>query len=349
MNTIDDLFQYLEALRLINSTPFYPSYAHMKWATTCMRTLYLIDPQVWDISIMSIKDKRLGDVIEMIKIENNSYIDYYSKKEEFLLEQTDYKKVYSLVEIEVDRKYYFKGLEAEREWKKYNDAFWTCNNATRLYNSMDCRPDQKEEDLQIIQKYLDELYDIVGYPVHIEKVNEEHELYRKKRREAEQRVREIASKRSEYHHELDKDIDGDVYQHIYRIVSDVAKAIENCGFAKKPPQKAVKERSKRTRQPSYNSLRESIQDDNTYNSLIRAAKGYMGEFKNKLDPQFGFYVFNLLKAKNKIDCTQELFAELLIDHFGKERSTFKPHSISSGQDRYDSNRSEWLEKNFKIE
>lgn len=341
MNTIDDLFQYLATLRKVNSTPFSPSYDHLKLMKTYMDTLSLIDPQLWDISIMSIKDKRLGDVVKTIKKENSKYIEYYSKNEEYLQEQTDWRKIYSLVQQEVDRRFNYEQSEAIKEWNKYNDAFRTCNHATRLYNSMDCRPGQEEEDLRIIRQYLDELYDIVGYPVHVEKVNDEHELYREKRREAERKLEEIKSKKSDYHSELEKGIDADVYDLIYRIVSDVAREIENCERGIEPQQKQERNRPRKTK-PKYANLQECIRDKNALDSLEKAAKGYMGNFNEKIDTQFCYFVFKLLKDRKKIDCAQDHFAQLLINHIGEDKVTFKPHSASSGRHCNDPKRKEWL-------
>ena len=349
MNTIDDLFQYATMLRKINSTPFFSSYSHIKTITAYMRALSIIDPQLWDITIMGINDKRKNDVIKLIEKENSKFISLYSKNESFLEEQTSYSKLHKLIETEADKLLYFDQIEAQKEWKKYCEAFDTCNHATRIYNSMDCRPSRKEEDLKDIRDYLDELYDIVGYPVHIEKVNEEHEKLRIKKKEADQKIDEIRKRRDEFIKGLRKEVEDDVYGHIFRIVQDLAEAMENNHSCQATQQKKEnKERRKRSPFPTYNSLRECIKNENAFALMKKAADQYMREFNTLIDTQFAYYAFKLLKDKKLLDCAQEHFANLMIDELEKSNCSFKPHSISSGKSRYNDDRDYWLKINFKI-
>ena len=167
---------------------------------------------------------------ELIISTCDAFSDIYVSREEDWDKQCSVDNVYSLVDKRASSDFYFEEKEAQDEAQKWSRIFRKYNDVTRLYNSMECRPDEKKKDMQILHGYLEELYDMVGRPVSLENINIEHDEAHSTLREKEKKVETVSSHKRESRYAYLKQIDSDVINIIYCYALDL-----RCGLV--PPVK----------------------------------------------------------------------------------------------------------------
>lgn len=92
---------------------------------------------------------------------------------------------------------------------------------------MDCRPGQEAGDMQIIKGYMDELYDMIGHPINLENINEEHDDAYETLRQKEKEKEEIADKKRKRFYELSEMIDTDVLYSISSYAESLVRALSS--------------------------------------------------------------------------------------------------------------------------
>lgn len=170
-------------------------------------------------------DKLFKEKGQAIIAECKRFEELYIAKRRRFDKQCSSMEVASLIKKTAEQEFKFELDAVCKEASRWQTIYNKYNDITRLYNSRNCRPGQ--EDMKIIDGYREELYDMVGHPIYLEKVNEEHnEAYRtweQKKKEKEEIGRNIEKR----YYELRKKVDDNVLSRISDYSRKIKAAFSN--------------------------------------------------------------------------------------------------------------------------
>lgn len=365
MTAVETLFDYLrtirEAKKYISNKGENLSTDDMIALTSLARHLSTLEPDTTDILAIEVErnypsDETLARIKRKVLSECASFTDLYLKKQECFDKLCSFESVCNLINDKVESEFALSKKATKEEVVKWNNIFRKCNDITRIYNSMDCRPGQEEADMRIINEYKEELYDMIGHPINLEKIHDEHEAIRSTLRLKEKEQNEIADKIRARCYELSEMIDSDVLYSISSYAESLAKAFsseeeipsqdttkistpepEMSGMDQMTSLSAPKQkrgRGRPTKKERYASagitdLKSCFTNESYYNLVVSEIEK---EPVNSIGGDVSYCIVNCLfksgYLKNEVKSTGDL-AKFLINEFPKQ------YHISSGVSSYD--------------
>lgn len=271
------------------------------------------------------------------------FTETYRANKELFDNQCSSEHIYYLINEKVKAEFYFIIKNADKEINKWREIYQKYNDITRIYNSRGCHRDQ-EEDLRIIEMYREDLYDMVGHPVDLKYVNEEHDKAYETMRQKEIEKVEIEDSIRKRINELRTIVDSNVFDTICGYADSLASAFmsdvesivpedaQNCISDSLPTSDANQTRSaqepeqKRGRgRPSKNEVYSNAEitnfkscfiDESYYNQVVGEIKK---EPANSIKGDLSRCICELLiksnKLKSEIRSTKEL-AGFMINELG---------------------------------
>ena len=246
-------------------------------------------------------------------------------------EQCVMRSLITLANTTAKNKYALQVQAAEEEMNKWDRIFSKYNEITRLFNSMDCRPGQEQRDMAVIKKYCEELYDLVGHPVRLETVNEEHDEAYQTKKEKYEALKQLNAMGQRYSSELLQRMEtSGVLPELYDIVTSMKSSLPQ-GFENHREKRGRTPKDKEYDAAGLRDLESCFKDNQMYllfcKCVNREEKPLSGnEIKN---------IFNLLtyhKVLNPVLVSAEKFGDLMIDRFGKKVNISDGHYVHSGLD-----------------
>lgn len=274
-----------------------------------------------------------GEIIEKCDI----FCSAYSNHQEEWDKLCSYSSLQDLVLQESKREFGFKIHCANEEKNKWEKIYKKYNYITRIYNSMDCRPGQEEEDLAIIDEYRNELWDLVGHPIELETINEEHDKAKRIKDEKWNTLDELNRNRQQRAgdllHQIDENIIPDFYDYVLGLrnaldghLSDIGS---NVDVKKRRPGRPKKDEEYES--AGVFDFASSFVDTDKYLKV----KEVIEEKDHQLSGNEIYYLFEVLQSNNWIKSSLksvETFADFLIMALGERVKISKGRYVYSGQD-----------------
>lgn len=366
MTAVETLFDYLRTIRetniyLSNKRGEKLSADDMIALTTLARHLSKLEPDKTNILAIEVEwsrtsDETLAKTKRAILSECANFNELYLERQECYDKQCSYRNVVQLINEKAESEFSVSKNTANDEVMKWDNIFHKYNDITRLYNSMDCRPGQEEKDMQIINGYREELYDMVGHPINLEKVNEEHNNAYKTLCQKKNEQKEIEEKTNKRFYELSRMVDSDVLYTISSYAESLAWAfsleedipaqytseistLESKGsgtvqMTSLPAPKQKRGRGRPSKKESYDNagitnLKSCFTNESYYNLVIsEIGKEPANSIGGDVSCCIVNCLFNSGYLKNEVKSTADL-AKFMIDEFP---TRFR---ISSGVSSYD--------------
>ncbi len=257
----------------------------------------------------------------VVQRECDSFCTVYSEKQTEWNALCSQDSLYKLVIQEAKNELGFKIQCANNEKNKWNEIYNKYNDITRIYNSMDCRRGQEKEDMAIINRYCDELENLVGHRISLETVNDEHDkakkILKKKWDDLDELNRSMQRRAADLYEKIEKDI----IPVLFYYVSELRDCINSV-----LPLECCKERRKAGRPRKDNDYYASagitdfascFVDNDKYSEVRR----HIENSERRISGNEIFYLFNVLQRDNWIKPDIEsvqTFADLLIGEFGEK-------------------------------
>ena len=222
MPAVDTIFSFLRTLRDV--TNILRSHTSLTLddiiaLTNARDSLSDLEPSKFDLISLQLKVECTGEglyeeLAAKVVDESSAFISTYEMNQKAFDEQCSYSNIFQMMSDAAQEQVRFNLQETKSALKKQHAIFDKYNDITRLYNSRDLRPGQESVEMEIIHGYLEELYDLVGYPVSLDNVNAEHDAAYLKIKDLEQNVRDVKQEECDAFSRFQAQVDYDVLQSI---------------------------------------------------------------------------------------------------------------------------------------
>ena len=182
---------------------------------------------------------------------------------------------------------------------------------------MDCQSGSEKEAMDTINKYCEELYDLVGHNIHLDTINDEHDKAYGVVKEKWKVLDELNIRERRRAEELQVQICENVLFNIHSIVTEIISVLpstlkECSSNASVPKKKGRPKNETRYDQAGIHNLKACFIEENTYNKVIETIRDFHN--RSAIKGGFVFTLFtvlqeeSLLKSKMK-SCSD--FAEFM--------------------------------------
>lgn len=266
---------------------------------------------------------------QLVIDECNGYVDLFETHKDEFENAGDFQNLCHLVSQKAYNEFSLKTHCAQQEYKKWHDIYNKYNDITRLYNSHNTY--LGKDIMEIIDKYRDELYELVGHPIHLETINEEHDEAKRIMDQKWEDLGKLREQRQRRAEELLDLVNEGVLFDIYYYVSSLKDAFQksehpfNDKSTRRGPGRPAKGDDK------VIELVSCFIDKNMFDKL----RDCVNKEETPLTGNAISYLFDLL-YKNKCFIpslrSKEEFGHLMIKEFGEKVGIKNGHYVHSGND-----------------
>lgn len=245
---------------------------------------------------------KLNEIYKKVVDECNAYNSVYLPKRDEWDRLCSWKGIITLVTSKAREEFALRIHCANEEKNKWQVIYEKYNNITRLYYSMDCRPDDKERDMMIINKYREELYDLVGHPISLDTIDVEHDKAKQVVKAKWDALGEIHKQEQRRAGELQEQIRGNVLFYIHSIVTEIISLLPTTLKDTFPNAEGIKKKGRPNNETVYErvgiyDLKTCFIKESTYNKVI----GIIQNYQNKITGDFINSLFKVLTEKSLLN------------------------------------------------
>lgn len=273
----------------------------------------------------------LNKICERVKAECQEYHSVYLAHQKELDRWCSLMTIIQLVVKQAEREFSLRIHCAIEEKNKSIEIFNKYNDITRLYNSRDDNSPISEEDMRILDQYREELYDLVGHPIRLETVNDEHD-----------KARAIVNQKWDELEILNKqkqsragELQGQITQ---GVILGIDYFVENLSAAfiidKSPTSSSKRGAGRPTNRELYeeNEITDIQSSFSDYDKYMVFEKAINSVGVKSIDINATRTIYNLLMSKKwlKSVVQYKFFTELLLVRFSEKCSYSNPESAKKG-------------------